>query len=175
MGKQHNESMGILEKRRIEASIIKPIYEVMKRELGQTKAQALIAEAIKNDAINQGREMANNTRTTSGEPLPTSIATLVAIQPLWTKEDALQIEPISQSESHLEYRVTRCRYAEMYHEMGLAEIGYLLSCNRDLSFIEGYAPQISLDRPHTLMQGDHYCDFHYQTQQSKTQKIENRK
>lgn len=162
MSKQNTENMGILEKRRIEAAIIKPIYEVMKRELGQEKAQSIIAEAIKQDAIRQGKTMAANTRSSSGKLLPTSIATLVAIQPLWTKEDALTIEPVSQSEEHLTYRVTRCRYAEMYREMGLEEIGYLLSCNRDLSFIEGYAPNITLERPHTLMQGDHYCDFHYQ-------------
>ncbi len=49
----------------------------------------------------------------------------------------------------------------MYQQMGLAEIGFLLSCNRDSKFIEGYAPQVKLDRPHTIMMGDGICDFRY--------------
>jgi hypothetical protein len=37
----------------------------------------------------------------------------------------------------------------MYHEMGLGEIGHLLSCARDEKFIVGYAPDVELTRTTT--------------------------
>ena len=36
----------ILEQRRIEAGIVKPIYETLERELGREKAQELLGKAI---------------------------------------------------------------------------------------------------------------------------------
>jgi hypothetical protein len=49
----------------------------------------------------------------------------------------------------------------MYREMGLSEIGHLLSCNRDGSFCEGYDDRIKLTRTQTIMQGASHCDFRY--------------
>ena len=41
-----NNELGILARRKIEAEIIKPIYEILVREIGKTRAQAVIGEAI---------------------------------------------------------------------------------------------------------------------------------
>ncbi|MBM4120937.1 MAG: 2-amino-thiazoline-4-carboxylic acid hydrolase, partial [Nitrospira sp.] len=45
--------------------------------------------------------------------------------------------------------------------MGLDEIGHLLSCNRDGTFIEGYDARIEFKRSQTIMGGASYCDFRY--------------
>ena len=50
-----NEQVGVLTRRRIQAEVIKPIYEVMVREIGAEKAQAIIGEAITADAIREGQ------------------------------------------------------------------------------------------------------------------------
>ena len=42
----HDGELGILARRRIEAEIIKPIYEILKREHGQAHAAAVIGEAV---------------------------------------------------------------------------------------------------------------------------------
>ena len=55
----------------------------------------------------------------------------------------------------------RLRYPEMYREMGLGEIGHLLSCQRDATFCEGYDKRLKLERTQTIMQGASYCDFKY--------------
>ena len=47
--------IGILQQRKIEAEIIKPIYEIMKREFGLDKAKSIIEEAVANAAICQTR------------------------------------------------------------------------------------------------------------------------
>ena len=45
----------ILELRRIEANIIKPIYEEMAREIGHEKADEILGAAIEKAAIEQGK------------------------------------------------------------------------------------------------------------------------
>ena len=58
--------------------------------------------------------------------------------PLKVAEDALVIDVKRRDPEGFDFDVKRCRYAEMYREMGLGEIGHLLSCNRDGAFCQGY-------------------------------------
>ena len=106
--------IGILQQRKIEAEIIKPIYEIMKREFGLEKAKAIIEEAVANAAVDAGKEYAKR------EPEGTSVESFVALQYLWEKDDALRIEVLNNDHYQYNYNVHRCRYAEMYQEMGLA-------------------------------------------------------
>lgn len=150
-----DETLGMLDQRRIEANVIKPIYERLKAEFGKDKARAVIGEAITEAAKGQAADMA---ASTGGQ---TSLVTFRAIQPLWTKGDALVIEDLPGRDNEMNFNVTRCRYAEMYQEMGLGEIGDLLSCSRDAAFIQGYAPGVEFQRTQTLMGGASHCDFRY--------------
>ena len=84
-----------------------------------------------------------------------------ALQHLWTAEDALRTEVLESTPTTFHFNVTRCRYAEMYRAMGLAELGAVLSCNRDGAFCEGYDPKLKLTRTQTLMGGATHCDFRY--------------
>lgn len=156
--------MPILERRRIEAMVIKNIYDVLCERVGEEEAQASIGEAISRSAIQQGKSFAEELGRT-----PT-IQDFVDIQPLWTKDNALEIDVISQSEEHFDFNVTRCRYSEMYREMGLGHIGHLLSCNRDGDFCIGYNPDMKLERKQTIMQGASHCDFRYRLETSENEK-----
>jgi hypothetical protein len=147
--------IGILQRRRIEAAIIAPIYSGMVREIGEARAQAILDAAISQAAIDAGRSFAE--RTEGG----TDLRTFQDLQALWTKDDALEIEVLRASDEHFDYNVRRCRYAETYREMGLGHIGHLLSCNRDGVFCQGYDPRITLQRTQTLMEGAEHCDFRY--------------
>ena len=147
--------LGILARRRIEAEIIKPIYEIMVRDFGKQQAQAVIGEAVAGAAVAAGRQFA------AREPQGPSLQGFVALQELWEKDDALKVEIIASDATRYDYDVHRCRYAEMYQEMGLGEIGHLLSCNRDGAFCEGYDPKLKLERSQTIMGGASHCDFKY--------------
>lgn len=155
-------TLGILERRRIEAEIIKPIYEILKCDFGADRAQAVIAEAVRGAAVDAGREFA------AREPNGTSIASFVALQVLWEKDDALDVETLRADADAYDYNVHRCSYAEMYHAMGLGEIGHLLSCARDSEFIAGYDPRVELTRTSTIMQGGKRCDFRYRMRDAQT-------
>ncbi|WP_198377542.1 L-2-amino-thiazoline-4-carboxylic acid hydrolase [Neoroseomonas rubea] len=151
-----DERMGILRQRRIEAAFAKGVYEEMKAELGEAQAKAILSRAVVKMAKATAAEMAKD--APGGEP---SLAHFIALQPLWTKDDALRIETLRQDETHYDFNVTRCRYAEMYREMGLADLGAVLSCNRDGAFCEGYHPKMKLERTQTIMGGATHCNFRY--------------
>ncbi len=97
--------LGILARRRIEAEIIKPIYEIMKREFGAERAQAVIAEAVRGAAVDAGRTFA------AQEPGGTSMKSFIALQVLWEKDDALDVEVRRADDAHYDYDVHRCSYA----------------------------------------------------------------
>lgn len=154
------QRLGILEQRRIEAAFAKGIYEEMKAELGEARAKAILSRAVVKLAKETAAEMAQE--APGGEP---SLAHFIALQPLWTKGDALQIETLRKDGRHYDFNVTRCRYAEMYREMGLADLGAVLSCNRDGAFCEGYHPKLKLERTQTIMGGATHCDFRYRMEE----------
>ena len=68
---------------------------------------------------------------------------------------------LEKSDTKLSFDVTRCKYAEMYRELGISNLGAVLSCNRDASLIEGCNPTASLDRKETIMAGGKCCTFRY--------------
>jgi L-2-amino-thiazoline-4-carboxylic acid hydrolase len=149
------DEIGILARRRIEAGVIAPIYEEMREAIGMERAQEILRRAIRRAAIQSGREFAARA---ADDP---DLLSFQSIQHLWTKDDALTIEVIAAGPERFDFNVRRCRYAETYREMGLGEIGRLLSCNRDGAFCEGYNPRIKLRRTQTIMEGASHCDFRY--------------
>ena len=145
----------IIELRRIEANIIKPIYEEMAAELGEEKARRILGAAIRKNAIEQGRTLA----AASGEP--PGIAGFAKLLERWTANDALRMEVLEQDDDRFDFNVVRCRCSEMYREMGLGDLGALLSCNRDGAFCEGYDARLELSRTQTIMSGASHCNFRY--------------
>jgi len=145
----------ILERRRIQAEVVRPIYESLKAEVGADTAKRIIGKAIIESAIAEGRDFAQ------AHGGPGGIRGFLSFQHLWDAHGALETEVVKESDDEYVYKVTRCRYAEMYKEMGVGEIGFQLSCNRDATFVEGYDPRITLTRTQTITQGADHCDFHY--------------
>jgi hypothetical protein len=148
-------ALGILARRRIEAEILAPVYEELKAEIGVERAREIIGRAVRRAAIAAGKAFAANT------PGGTSLETFRDIQPLWTKDGALEVETLKATPEAYDFNVKRCRYSETYAKMGLGEIGGLLSCNRDGAFCEGYDARFELTRTQTIMQGADHCDFRF--------------
>lgn len=145
----------IIERRRIEAEMLKHVYDVLVESHGVEVARATLDAAVSRSAVQQGARF----RAELGRD-PT-LEDFAAILPNWTANDALAISVRHADPERLEFDVTRCRYSEMYREMGLGEIGHLLSCNRDGEFCTGYNPAMELTRTQTLMKGATHCDFRY--------------
>ena len=146
----------MLEQRRIEAQIVKNIYDVLLEKYGEQQANETIETAIIKAAIEQGK----NFRDSHGKE-PT-LEDFSELGKLWEMGGALKREMRKKTATHLEYDIVHCAYANMYKEMGLAKIGHLLSCNRDGTFCIGYNPKMRLVRTQTIMEGASHCDFRYE-------------
>lgn len=151
----HPQNLSMLAKRRIEAEILGHVYEVLKASHGKEAAMQAVGNAVRRSSIDQAQRFAAETGG------PTSLQSFIDISSLWESEDALKIEVREKTDTAYVFDVVRCRYAEMYKEMGLGEIGHLLSCQRDGTFCEGYDPKLKFARTQTIMQGASHCDFNY--------------
>jgi hypothetical protein len=146
----------VLMKRRLQAEVVGPIFEAMVAEVGRERAEAILDAAIRKAAVAEGAALRERVGE-DGNPL----RAFIDIFELWTRGGALEIEVLEASDERFDFDVTRCRYAEMYREMGLGDIGHLLSCNRDGTFVEGFDPRLRLERAQTIMGGAPCCTFRY--------------
>jgi L-2-amino-thiazoline-4-carboxylic acid hydrolase-like protein len=148
-------NIGILLRREIEARMVGPLYQAFAKEFGEEKTLAIVKETIVKLAMESGEDLS---RWVEGNDL----AAFEKGLELWTRDNALEIEILDRSETRLSFNVTRCRYAEMYKETEIPELGKVLSCARDFAMVEGFNPGIRLTRTQTIMEGADFCDFRYQ-------------
>jgi hypothetical protein len=157
MGADLNQ-VSILARREIEARILIPFITTMIKEIGEMKTlqiiESIIAPLAKESGANLAKFLGGNTLEAFAKGIS-----------LWTREDALQIEIIEKSPKSLAFNVKRCKYAEMYKELGIGELGKILSCNRDAAMIDGFNPKIKFMRTKTIMEGAPICDFRYEEEE----------
>src|SRR5947209_17728597 len=100
----HPEGLSMLEKRRIEAEILKEVYDTLKESHGEEVAKKTIAESVRRSAIEQARQFA------ASAPGGPSLKAFQDVMPLWTKGGALEIEVKEESDTTLRFNVVKCRY-----------------------------------------------------------------
>ena len=148
----------LLQQREIEAKIIGPVFQAFAREIGEGRAREILAGAVKDLAKQSGCAAA---QAVGGNDL----AHLGQAIENWRTGGALELDIIRRDDEALEFNVTRCQFAEMYRRLGLADLGPILSCNRDGAMIDGFNPEIDFNRTQTLMEGAGHCDFRYRVGQ----------
>lgn len=153
--------VGVLKRREIEARIVAPLLERLGEEFGAERVYELAREVVVEVAQGQGAELAEHM---GGNDL----AKFAESMENWTKGGALEIEVVEQTDEVFSFNVNRCRYAEMYRELGLADLGAALSCNRDGTMVEGFNPNIDFTRTQTIMSGAEHCDFTYRMTPGET-------
>jgi hypothetical protein len=148
------ESLTLLRQREIEAKVIGPLIRGFAAELGTEKTLEIVRRVIVNLAHEAGADLASRIGEATLEAFAKGIDR-------WTEGGALELEILEKSSERLSFNVTRCKYAEMYRALGLADLGGSLSCCRDFALIEGFNPEITLERTQTLMEGASHCDFRF--------------
>lgn len=144
----------LLEQREIEARIVGPLVRAFAEEIGSERALAVVTRVIEGLARDSGAELAHRLGEASLDAFALGIDR-------WQEGGALEIEVREHTPDTLAFDVVRCRYAEMYRALGLADLGAHLSCVRDFALVEGFNPDIALTRTQTLMQGASHCDFRF--------------
>ena len=146
--------LSLLAQREVEAKIVGPLVRGFIAELGHDRALEVVRHVVAGLARDRGAELARAV----GE---SSLRAFAADIDRWREGGALEIEFLERSPDRLDFNVTRCRYAEMYRALGLADLGGSLSCQRDFALVAGFNPEIGLTRTQTLMEGATHCDFRF--------------
>lgn len=144
----------LLQRREIEAKVAGPLIRGFIAAIGRDAALDVVRSVISDLAREGGAELAARL----GEA---SLGAFARALDLWRAGGALEIDLIEQTPERLSFNVTRCKYAELYRALGLADLGGSLSCRRDFALVEGFNPGIVLERTQTLMEGAAYCDFRF--------------
>lgn len=146
--------IGILTRREIEARIAGPLIRAFMAEIGEERALEIARKVIASLARENGemlRELAGGN----------TLADFARGIPLWSRDDALTLDLLESTPERISMNVTRCRYAEMYRELGMTDLGFALSCARDFALVEGFNERIRLERTRTIMEGADHCDFRF--------------
>jgi hypothetical protein len=146
--------IGVLKRREIEARLLAPIVDALGDKFGRQEVLEVVRNVVTGIARQQGQDLATHLGRNDMQAFGTSV------EP-WSRNDALQLRILDQNENFLNFDVTRCRYAELYRSLGIEELGSILSCGRDATFIEGFNEEIALERKHTILQGSPACDFRF--------------
>ena len=143
-----------LQRRKIEGRVLIPFIETLKERLGEEATRELVDLTIRRLAVKDGARWA--------EIYGQGTAALGRLaEELWAGGGSMDIQVVSQSDDHLDFNVTRCQYAEFYQDMGLADVGYRVHCNRDHAMVAGFDEGLELARSQTLMEGAGCCDFRF--------------
>jgi hypothetical protein len=141
--------------REAQAPLVSALIQGFAEARGEEEALAVAAEVIRGDAIRSGRSLAE---AFSGNSLETLHQ---LVREVWAADGTMEIANVDLTGETLSFDVTACGYAEMYERLGLRKLGCLLSCDRDFPFLQGFNPDIELQRTRTIMEGADHCDFRY--------------
>ena len=148
-------AISLLQRRGIEAEVLIPLIRRLEREIGVKRAHAVARETIEEIARHQGEAV----RDALGRD---DLEGFRQVRDSWGGAGGdLTIETRREDAAHLDFDVTRCRFAELYRQLGAPDLGFLLSCNRDFTLSAGYSGRLRLERTQTIMEGAAFCDFRY--------------
>ena len=143
----------LLQQREIEIKVLGPVIRAFAEEFGKEKTYDLVRKTMQDISRNLGKEI-----SLDGGGMENLKEKCIS---KWNEGGALEVNMKEDLDSVLSFDVTRCEFANLYKELGFGDIGTLISCDRDASFLEGFDPELELVREKTIMDGDPLCDFCY--------------
>jgi hypothetical protein len=144
--------ISILARREIEARVMGPMIRAFANQLGNERTLEIVNLVVQSFALESGVLLAKQMGANR-------IGDFAKGLNAWKANDALEYDVIELTDDTFSFDVKRCRYVDLYRELGMADLGVLFSCNRDFNFIEGFNPRMRLVRTKTIMEGHDLCDF----------------
>jgi len=151
------DDLSLLEQVKLQAEVLLPVLRRLRSELGSERANAVVTEALRDWQRSVHERIAAET---PGEGWTKLGAMVAAKTP--AIGDAIAIEwGAVDLPNKMEFKITRCAFADFFRALGEPELGALLTCEGDLHEVAAVGGGIELHRSQTIMQGAAYCDFRY--------------
>jgi len=157
--------MGIplIERVKIQAQVLVPLVRTLQTELGEERANALVRKSL-GDLYRQFGDAWWQAQDPS--KFDDKVGKLFK---MFAAGDALDYEVSSPRPDTVELNVAGCRYAKFYQEIGAPELGFLLTCSADFTYVEGFGGDVQVTRTQTIMQGADHCDFRFKLTQKEAE------
>jgi hypothetical protein len=153
MAEPHMPELPLLDRVKIQAEVLITLFHACERELGTERARTLFGDALREHYQSQVRDQWD----AAGGDLDTFMLD-------WSRRsgtsEALTVDWKRLDDTHIEFDVTGCKYAEFWRGVGEPELGFLLMCAADYAVADAVDP-IHLERTQTRMQGASHCDFRF--------------
>jgi len=149
-----SQDIPYLDRVKIQAEILLPLFRRLREELGEARACELLRAAVAEYATRMGKAV-------GAQPGPDSLARLKRLVPAFTAGDALDLEPLADTDTDLRFNVRGCRYAQYFRELGEPLLGAILTCEIDSPLTAAIGGDLALSRTQTIMGGASHCDFHW--------------
>ena len=143
-----------LEQVKIQAQVLVPLIKAFQAEFGRERTNAIVPKALWEFYRQFGEHWWKET------PGPPTEKIAAAID-MFAVGDAIDVDVLRKSPEAFDFNITGCRYAKLFRDLGVPELGYLLICSIDPPMTEGYGGGVELTRTQTIMQGASHCDFRY--------------
>ena len=151
------DKISLLELAKIQAQVLVPLIQSLRKELGTERANQIVADALRGWSRELYRKIGEEIH---GRPAEKFDAITTAWMPKIGSD--VDFDTIQQTPEHYDFNITGCRYADFFRQLGEPELGALLLCESDLHVTEQIGgPEVKLERTQTIMKGASYCDFRY--------------
>ena len=159
-----NADISLLDQLRIEASVLVPLLNALRAELGKERADELVMNAVRA----QRRELARRMGLQVSGSTRQKFAMFVAGNAARAGGD-IDHEIHRQDDSSLDLDVVGCRFADLFHSLGEPELGAVLVCECDDHVASEFiGPGLEFSRTQTIMKGASCCDFRYRIQEDES-------
>jgi hypothetical protein len=155
---EFNQDISKMDEFKAEAQVLIPVLEAARAELGEERANRLILGALQAWCRERFKQV--------GAGIPGSpkekYESIKKLDGARTRENDLEFEILKWEPEAVEYDVSRCKYAELFRELGEPELGVVLVCDSDIYLVEEVTgPDVEYTRTQSIMQGGSCCDIRW--------------
>jgi hypothetical protein len=152
----NNNFIALFDEIKLQTEALLPVINAFRKELGKDHANQIAYKALRpyiQKVYHQLGEQQN------GKPLEKWEKVWNIIRP--RIGDIVERNFSKNDDDGRDYKVTRCKFAEYFKEIGEPELGMIFMCDFDYYIAEIGAPAVELTRTQTIMEGADHCDFRY--------------
>jgi len=136
----------------IQMEAVVPLIRRLQRELGDDVVLAALRRQL-DERIDEARVA----RAAKGKQA--DMSRVAPGMEAWATGGALEYEVLENDDDRVDLDVSYCRYSELMDRLGARDLGEILVCGDD--YVGAAAVGMDLDRVHTHMTGDGFCDFRF--------------
>ena len=139
------QNLSSIDKAKIEMPSLVKLIRLFENEFGQEKVRKVLLNNLKKE-LDSIKEWEN----------PDTEAEIQFLNDFAPKNEQ-KYEIVSKKNNCLEYKATKCSFAELMKELKAEGIGKILICDQDFCTYKRLG--FKLTRKQTIMEGEEHCDF----------------